>query len=505
MSTPTIQRQSIFSAIIIVLGFGFGALNILFLQKLVLSAEQWGLTRVIAESALLLSSFATLGMPMIAGKFLPFYNRYLPAGQNDLPFHALRISLLGLLLVVAFLVVARQPTISFFGRNNPIFPPYYYALVLFTVFQSMFLFTEVYAAYAGKAVISNAIKELMFRVLTTVCLLLLWTKLVSFSTFVALFASTYLPCALLMVVVLLRAGQLRFYTRTSTVTRRLKQKMVSYGSFVMFSQISNIAFLVCDTLFLARMYNFSQAGIYAVAQYFSQVVEIPIRSTQAPSIPRLAEYWRAKNMEGIQSIYRKSCVNLLIAAMAIGGVIIVNLHNLGRFYGNTYNTMLLPLAVLVLARWINAGTGLNTIILQLSPRWRFDFYSTLIYSIIGIPLNALLIHNMGMLGAALANVIAMLLYNGVRFWFLYHRFGLQPFSWRNGGVLLGGGLVIAVIYAVPALPNLWADGICRTTLFALAYATLMVKAGLSPEVTQLWHKWSHKALHALGMGNRTAV
>jgi O-antigen/teichoic acid export membrane protein len=336
MATPTIQRQSILSSIIIMLGFGFGALNILFLQKLVLSRQQWGLTRVVAEGALLLSGFATLGMPMIAGKFLPFYRRYLPAGQNDLPFQAMRISLVGLSLVVAFLLLARQPIIAFLGRNNPFFPPFYYALVLFTVFQSVFLFMEVYAWYADKTVAANAIKELLFRLLTTLCLLALGLQWVDFDGFVALFACTYLPCALLMIAVVVRAKGFPLQPKLSSVTRRLRRKMLSFGAFVLFSQLSNIAFLVCDTLFLASIYNFSQAGVYAVAQYFSQVIEIPMRSSQSPAIPRIAEYWRAKNLDGILSIYRKSCLNLLIAAMAIGGFILVNLRNLERFYGTDY-------------------------------------------------------------------------------------------------------------------------------------------------------------------------
>jgi O-antigen/teichoic acid export membrane protein len=156
------------------------------------------------------------------------------------------------------------------------------------------------------------------------------------------------------------------------------------------------------------------------------------------------------------------------------------------------------------ARWINAGTGLNTIILQLSTRWRFDFYSTLIYSVIGIPLNYLLITHLGMVGAALATVVSMLMYNGVRFWFLYYRFGLQPFDWRNAAVLGSGGVLIGLVYAIPSLPNLWIDGICRSAVFFTAYATLIVRAGFSGEVNLLWRKWSGKILHTFRPGKPPA-
>jgi O-antigen/teichoic acid export membrane protein len=89
-------------------------------------------------------------------------------------------------------------------------------------------------------------------------------------------------------------------SKISSVTRRLKSKMISLGTFVFFTSLSNIAFVVCDTLFLASMYNFSQAGIYAIAQYFSQVLEVPMRSVQASSVPLVSEYWRGKNKSGVK-------------------------------------------------------------------------------------------------------------------------------------------------------------------------------------------------------------
>lgn len=265
--------------------------------------------------------------------------------------------------------------------------------------------------------------------------------------------------------------------------------MLSLGSFVFMSSLSNIAFVVCDTLFLASLYNFSQAGIYAVAQYFGQVLEVPMRSMQSSSIPLISEYWRAKNFAGLQSIYRKSCLNLLIAGMGLGGLILINLHNLERYFPADYTIMILPLALLIVARWINLGTGLNTIIIQLSTMWKFDFTSTLIYSIIGIPLNYLLIRNFGMWGAALANIIAVSMFNGVRFAFLYYKYGLQPFTKMNLFLVAGGIVIIAGVYLIPSVNNLYIDGLLRSALFIALFGFFVIRFKISDEVQMLWNKW----------------
>lgn len=494
MRATTVQRQSIISTIIIFAGFGFGALNLIVLQKIFLTSAQWGLTRVITEASVLLANLATLGTPVVAAKFIPFYKKYLPPDKNDLPFITLTIYIAGLILILSLMLVFNQQIIRVFGRNNPLFQPYYFTLLLFVFFQSIFIFMEMHAWFAGRTILSNLLKELLFRVLTTVCLLLVAVKAVSFDGFMKLFACIYLPAAIIMVYSVRSAGSFPIVTTISSVTRRLKAKMFSLGSFVFFTSLSNIAFVVCDTLFLASMYNFSQAGIYAIAQYFSQVLEVPMRSVSASSVPLISEYWRAKNMSGLNSIYKKSCINLLIAGIGLGGIILINVHNLRLYFGPEYAVMILPLAILVVSRWINLGTGLNASIIQLSTMWRFDFASTLIYSIIGIPLNFLLIRSFGMIGAAMANVVAMLLYNSLRFIFIWKKFGLQPFGQKNLVILFTGSLLIAIIYMVPQMGNLFIDGIFRTLLFIGLFCTLVIKGNFSEEINDLWFRWSSKIL-----------
>ena len=494
MSQTTIQRQSILSTLVIFAGFGVGALNLIVLQPKILSTEQWGLTRVITEAAILLANFATLGVTPVIAKFSPYYKRHLSKSANDLPAITLSIFVFGLLITLLLLQIFKPVIITIFGKNNPLFQPYYFTLSLFIFFQGLFIYMEMFAWFAGKSIVSNALKELFFRVLTTVCLLLFAWQVVDFDGFMSLFACVYLPSAIIIIYTVVKNGVFRLHFRISKVTRRLKYKMLSLGSFVFMTTISQIAFVVCDTLFLASMYNFSQAGVYAVAQYFGQVVEVPMRSMQTSSVPLISEYWRAKNMTGLLSVYRKSCINLLVAGIGLGGLILVNLHNIERYFPSAYAAMVLPLAVLIVSRWINLGTGLNSMLIQLSTFWRFDFASTLVYSVIGIPLNYLLIRNFGMMGAALANVIAMTIYNGIRFVFLWKKFGLQPFTWRNAAVLLGGSALIAAVYIIPAHSNLFIDGILRSLLFGALFVFMVLRFHLSEELQALWEKWRTKLL-----------
>jgi O-antigen/teichoic acid export membrane protein len=489
MSSPTIQRQSIVSTLVIFLGFGFGAMNLIILQPRILTTEQWGLTRVIAEAAVLLANFATLGALPINAKFFPYYKRYLPYQRIDLPAITGTMYVFGMALTIGLIFLFKPLIIQIFGKNNTLFEPYFYTLVLFIILQGTFLFMEIFAWYAGHTILANFLKELLFRVFTTIALLLLAFKFIDFDGFMLYFSLMYLPLVGILYYYLKKSNGLPFHFSFSKVTRRFKKIMAGLGSFVFLTNISQIAFIVCDTLFLAGMYSLAQAGIYAVAQYFSNVLEVPMRSMQTSSVPRISEYWRAKNMSGLQSVYRKSCINLLVTGMGLGGLIIINVHNLEKFFPPAYSLMVIPIVLLIVARWINLATGLNAIIIQLSTWWRFDFASTLVYSIIGIPLNYLLIRNYGMLGAATATIIAMTLYNGLRFGFLYFKFNLQPFTFKNLLMLTGGLVIIAGVYALPAISNLYIDGFLRSLLFTFIFGFFVIRFSISEEINGLYKKW----------------
>jgi hypothetical protein len=88
----------------------------------------------------------------------------------------------------------------------------------------------------------------------------------------------------------------------------------------------------------------------------------------------------------------------------------------------------------------------------------------------------------------------MTIYNGIRYVFLWKKFGLQPFTWRNAVVLVGGSVLIALVYIIPAMPNLFVDGLLRSLLFAGVFSFLVIRLKLSEEIDWLWQKWSRKLL-----------
>ena len=148
-----VRKQSILSSIFTYIGFAIGAFNILFLFPKYFTPEEIGLTRILLDVALLFSTICTLGTVPLVLKFFPFYKRYLPDEQNDLPVLSIGLGLLGI-IAFSFLIPELKPwIIRKFGSRSPLFVDYFDLLYPFTITLTLFSIFEAYAWSIKKTVL----------------------------------------------------------------------------------------------------------------------------------------------------------------------------------------------------------------------------------------------------------------------------------------------------------------------------------------------------------------
>ncbi len=491
----SIQRQAILSTVFTYVGFAFGAMNLLLLQPHFLSQDQFGLTRVVNEFSILAASFAAMGGISASGKFFSFYKDYLPYQKNDLPFVTAVTSSMGLCFTLLLLYLFKVPIVHFFGKNNPYFANYYWTVFPYLVSYLFFSFLEPYAWYAGKAVLSNVLRETIQRLLFTSLLIGMAFKWIGFQGFITVYAFSYAIPAIILFITVKKAKGLPWVTQISTATKRIKSKILSFSAFYYTTTLVSMLSYVAGTLFLAGLIDLASAGIFSIALYFSSVIEVPSRTIVGSAVPVLQGYWRVKNMSGLESIYKKSAMNMMIVGLGLGGLIVVNLNDIILFLeksGKNYSIMFFPTIILLVAKLVELGTGLNTYIIHTSNRWGFDLKSTIIYSVISLPLNYFLIKHFGMLGAAFAALITALFYNIYRCIFLYTQFKLQPFSAKNIELLIIGLLLITILFYFPMIENIYIDAVIKSVLYVISFGYLLLARKYSVEVVFLWHKWGGK-------------
>lgn len=485
----TIRRQSIISSAVIYSGFAVGMLNTYFFTRYFEEA-QYGLTSIFIAIATMMYVFAMMATPSYIFKFYHYYNDHLPPRKNDMITWSLLVSLVGFLLVMIAGWFFKDVVIRKFGEKSPILLTYYYWIFPMGLGLTIYSVLEAYAWNLGKSVLTSFLKEVQWRLLTTVLIVLMITGIIKdFSLFIKLYAFTYPAIALTLFIYLVATKKIHFTFTVSKVSRRYFGKILRLCLFVYSGTLIFTLSQVFDTLVLAVKSGADVAGIFALAQIMGSVIQAPQRGIVAASISHLSKAWKEKNMELLQRIYQRSSINQLVFASGLFVLIALNYNEaiLTFHLKETYLAGFSAFILLGLMRIVDMGTGVNAQIISTSNYWKFELISGVILLALMLPLTYFLTIKYGLIGPAIANLISITIYNIVRIVFLWKKFRLFPFTVQSlYTVLLAAGSFAICYYAFINLHG-FAGLVARSIAFIALYSAGAIYMNLSPDIQPVWY------------------
>lgn len=476
-----IQKQGTRSSIFLLIGFCIGGINLLVLFPKIFTQEEIGLTRAIIDTATVLSLLATLGTTPVIYKFHPYYKSLTRPKENDLPFVTAVVCLVGFLLICLAGYIFRDFIIRKLGKA-PLFGEYFYLVYPYTFLMLAYAWMEAYGWSLKKTVLTNFLKETLIRALTTTLIVLVWAGLVGKELFIQLFSCIYIFPVIILLIALINTHEWKFNFTISKVTKRFKGKMATFGMFVFGATFLGVASRTVDSFMIIGLKGLEKTAIFTIAAYLVTFMDLPFRSINSIATPILSESWRDKNYTNIFSIYKKSTITLLVAGMFIYLLVLLNINNLVVFLDATAWAEV-PMVVLImgLAKLVDLGTGVNGQIIGTSINWRFDFFTNVLLTLMAFPLNFFMISHFGIIGAAWSNLIAISIYNGIRFGFIYRKYGWQPYGFEHLKVLLVSLAIFIGVYAIPFIMNIFVDTLFRSILFAGLFIPAMLRMNVSEE------------------------
>ena len=152
---------------------------------------------------------------------------------------------------------------------------------------------------------------------------------------------------------------------------------------------------------------------------------------------------------------------------------------------NEYLAGLGVVFVLGIAKIIDAGTGVNSVIIVTSTFWKFEFYTSVVLLGLRIPLAYILIQRYGIIGPAYAELISQIVYNFIRYEFLRRKFSMQPFNTETiYTVILGTAGIVLTYFGFHNTAG-WLGIIIRSALFSSVLIGGMFLLKLTPDAMQL--------------------
>ena len=126
------------------------------------------------------------------------------------------------------------------------------------------------------------------------------------------------------------------------------------------------------------------------------------------------------------------------------------------FFGEKYISAAPALQILAIGFMFHTLLGLNGLSLVIAGESRFISLSTFIASVLNVVLNALLIPDYGMIGAATATSVSYFIGNALTSLRLYQKTRIHPFSWNYVKSLVISFVLLGLIKALHLnVPNIW--------------------------------------------------
>lgn len=487
-----IKRQGIKQSLVRYLGIGIGFLSTLFIYPLVL--EEIGLIRFLQNTALLLVPVALLGSHNVAIRFFPSFKA--PDHQHR-GFLTLMMlwALAGFLLTSLVLWGGYQWVAGVFEDHPPLYQEYLPYVLVFAFFM---VFTQLLTNYISnfqRIVVPALFTELFIKLVLPALILWYFYGSLGLTEVITLFLLTYLLVLIALVIYLFYLGEAHFPLRIPPVARELRKELSSFAFYNILGSWGYMLANRIDIFMLGLLMEGSSSlrniGIYSINFYVSEVIDAPRKALFNITSPIMAQAFNDQDLGKVKDLYQRSSLNQLIVGLLLFIGIWANLDDLFLLMPNGEEVAQGKYVVLFLglSKIVDMATGVNSLIIQHSEYYRFNLVAVIIMAVVNIANNWWMIPTQGILGASIATLISIALFNLIKLLFIYQKLHMQPFNRQTFGVLLVGALAYFSSFGISTLGDstlaLIGDIVIRSAWIAGSYVLAIYYFKLSPDINEL--------------------
>ena len=450
-----IVRQGFKSSIVSYVGVIIGTFNILILYNQFMTQEQLGLyASTLLTFPVIYMSFALLGVPSVAVRFHSQFED--EASRRQLFTFIIITPLVGLAGFTLLYLLLKPLYLKFYLDHSPLLVKYYYVFIPLTVGMVYLLALESYSRINLRIAVPSLIREVGLRLSNSVLVLLFGFKFITFDTMVMLTVVSYAIAILCMLVYLHFQNRLFTSLDFGFIKHPAFREMYKYGLWVLMGGASAALLPHIEKVLLPAFEGgLGNTAIFDIASRIALVISIPRNAIVMISAPIISQAYARNDISHIDTIYKKSSLNLFI----IGSFLFLGIwSNIDSIFGiipksDIYTQGKYVVLMVGISRIADMMTGLNSEILTNSRFYRYDIVFMLFFTILLLFSNKALIPMFGFNGAAAAALLSTITYNLVKLFFIKKKMGIQPFTIGT----LKVAVLAAVAYLVAQLIPHWGN------------------------------------------------
>ena len=168
-----------------------------------------------------------------------------------------------------------------------------------------------------------------------------------------------------------------------------------------------------------------QVGLFQVANQLTSLVVIGLMAVNMPLQPKLAAAWAKGNKIEAQQLVSEATKISTILAVASVVTLVPFAELVVQFYGDKYLEAANVLRILIAGQFINAVSGPCGLVLSVTGQQRFALYGITLALLINTIASIILVPLYASIGAALAAVLGLLVWNGLLVYFTWWKVNIK--------------------------------------------------------------------------------
>lgn len=484
-------RQSVKGTVLTYIGAVIGFVTQFFVVTKFLSPDVIGLTKVFYEVGALFAGFALLGVLSSGMRFFPYFKNP-ENGNNGFFFYYLSVPFIGTVLISVVYVILKDPVLLFFSSKSAAFGDVFY-LVLPLIF--ILVFWQAIESYSNinlRIAFPKGVREICLRVFMLFGYLAYAFSYIDLMGLIISILAAYGLCMIMDFAYVGRTSSISLKHDKSFITPELKTKYFKYTGFLMLSAVAGNIMSQLDIFMLSSVRGLYSAGIYTIALYMANIIDMPSRSISAISTPLAADALKNGDLEKANALYKNVSIHQLMISSILLLVIWVNMDNIyeilpngAKFAEGKYVVLFLGLSKI-----ISTSLSFGGVLIQFSRYYYWTLFISVFLTVLTICTNLYFIPRMGVSGAALATLITTVVSYSYQQYLVQRKVHGNPFTWRTVAMV---GTVIAlwaVNRLVPSLSEVspWLDIAVRTIIIIVLASGAILKLRISPEVNGMAEK-----------------
>ncbi len=478
-----IQRDALRTMVLSYTGLLLGYLNKGVLFIILLTPSEIGLINLIVMVGYLFAQVASLGSVNTVLKFFHFFRNKERSNYGFLKL-ILAVSVIGI-AVTAALVFLLQPWISeFYMQRSPEFVDYYYWIIPVGVANLLFIVFETYLKGLFKNILPVFVNEILLRLLQTALIVLYAVDSISFHQFLIFNFLVYFIPILILIVYLVQLGEIQSLRAKIDIPKRFRKILVSYGLYSYLNSIGTVAVITLDTTMIAAMIGLSGTGVYSIVIFLTSALMVPYKSLNRISAPFIPVYWKERKMLEMDRLYKDvSGIGLIMGCVMFSLVWLNRVELFSLLKDPAYLEGIWVFFFLMIGRLADMYTGVNSVILLTSKKYRIDIVFTLVLIFLVFGLNYWLIPIYGITGAAISTMFALIAYNFLRVWYVWKSYRIHPFKINHVWVFAIFVASVLLIEWIPAFSdNFYVNVSWHTAAFGILFVLPVIALKLEPQV-----------------------